>query len=106
MVSSHACLARLLADTGGVWEATATKLRFFLATIGVFVRQEPSPRTPGRVFGPQYAVKPGGGLMVASGLACLARTSADAGAVFSGHIGGVVHNAFIHMCTGSVLYVV
>ena len=48
-VSGHACLARLLADTGGVWEATATKLRFFLATIGVFVRQEPSPRTPGRV---------------------------------------------------------
>ena len=45
----HASLARLMADTGGVWGATATKLRFFMATIGVFVRVELTPRTPGRV---------------------------------------------------------
>jgi hypothetical protein len=49
VVLSHAYLARLLADAGGVWEASATKPRFYLATFGAFggKGKEPSPRTPG-----------------------------------------------------------
>jgi hypothetical protein len=77
----HACLARLFADTGRVWGATAIKLRFYLAMIGAFVRQEPSPRTPGHALPPLNAVKPGGGLWVVPGYACLARLLADAGRV-------------------------
>ena len=55
------------------------KLRFFLATIDVFVRQEPSPRTPGRVLVPLNAVKPGGSLWVVLGHACMARLWAGSG---------------------------
>ena len=82
MVPGHASLAPLLADTGGVWGATASKLRFFLATIGVFLRAEPTPLAPGRVLGPLKAVKPGGGLWVVTGHACLARLLADTGGVW------------------------
>ena len=82
LVPGHACLARLLADTGGVWGATATKLRFYMATIGVFVRQEPSPRTLGRVLGSLTAVEAGGSLWAVSGHACLARLLADTGGVW------------------------
>jgi hypothetical protein len=71
----------LLADPGGVWEASATKVRFCLATIGAFGGEEPSPRTPGHVLVPLNALKPGGGLGVVSGHACLARLLADAGGV-------------------------
>jgi hypothetical protein len=64
VVPGHACLARLLADTGGVWGAAATNLRFYLAIIGVFLRAEPTPLDPGRVLAPLNAVKPGGGLWI------------------------------------------
>ena len=65
-------LAPLLADAGGVWGAIFKKLRFFLATIGVFLRAEPTPHTPGHVLVPLTAGKPGSGLWVVPGHACLA----------------------------------
>ena len=71
MVSGHGCFAPLSASTEAIWVASATKLRFFLATTWVFLRAEPTPLSPGRVTAPLNAVKPGGGLWVAIGHACL-----------------------------------
>jgi hypothetical protein len=82
VVTGHACLAPLLADAGGVWGAAATKLRFFVAKIGVFLRAEPTPLAPGHVTAPLHAAKPGGGLWVDAGHACLAPLLADTGGVW------------------------
>jgi hypothetical protein len=72
VVTGHACLAPLLADTGGVWGAAAIKLRFFLATIGVLFRAKLAPLAPGHIAAPLNAAKPGGGLWVDdAGHACL-----------------------------------
>jgi hypothetical protein len=101
VVPGHACLARLLADTGGVWGATATKLRFFLATIGVFVRAAPTPLAQGRVLAPPSVPKPGGGLWVVPGHACLAPLLANAGGVR----GAILSGCAIMYYTGTALYV-